>query len=164
MVHIAVLYFLVIWAWKSSAGWGLHPYLGVQITNGALGVQIEQIIPTKNTFQAAKKVHFLGFLEYPKMRTTWFSQISENEDYMPSSSLSAQCSHHIHKFPIMRTTYCTYCPHFRKSATFIHRSSKYMYLRAKYAKYKMATTKFSIWRHIVCEICPYPYFFDEILG
>ena len=28
-----------------------------------------------------------------------------------------------------------------------------MYLRAKYTKYKMAKTKFSIWRYIICEIC-----------
>ena len=33
-----------------------------------------------------------------------------------------------------------------------HRSSKYMYLRAKYTKYKMATTKFYIWRHIICDL------------
>ena len=34
-----------------------------------------------------------------------------------------------------------------------HWSSKYMYLIAKYTKYTMATTKFSIWRHEICEIC-----------
>ena len=28
-----------------------------------------------------------------------------------------------------------------------------MYLRAKYTKYKMAKTKFSIWRYVICEIC-----------
>ena len=28
-----------------------------------------------------------------------------------------------------------------------------MYLRAKYTKYKMAKTKFSTWRYVICEIC-----------
>ena len=28
-----------------------------------------------------------------------------------------------------------------------------MYLRAKYTKYKMAKTKFSIWRYVICDIC-----------
>ena len=69
------------------------------------------------------------------------SQISENEDYMPSVVLI-----------------------FGNSLLFTHRFSKYMYLMAKYTKYKMTTTKFSIWRHIICEICPFPYFFGKIPG
>ena len=28
-----------------------------------------------------------------------------------------------------------------------------MYLRVKYTKHKMARTKFSIWRYVICEIC-----------
>ena len=42
---------------------------------------------------------------------------------------------------------------FRNLRLFTHRSSKYMYLRAKYTEYKMAKTKFSIWRYVICEIC-----------
>ena len=51
--------------------------------------------------------------------------------------------------PKMRTTY-------GMQSSFLEirdRSSKYMYLRAKYTKYKMAKTKFSIWRYVICEIC-----------
>ena len=59
-----------------------------------------------------------------------YSQFSENEDYIPYVVLI-----------------------FGGSQLFTHRSSKYMYLRAKYTKYKMAKTKFSIWRYIICEIC-----------
>ena len=39
-----------------------------------------------------------------------------------------------------------------------------MYARAKYTKYKMATTKFSICRRMICEICSYLYFFGKIPG
>ena len=46
-----------------------------------------------------------------------------------------------------------FTPIFGNSPLFTHGSSKYMYLRAKYTKYTMATTKFSIWRHVICDIC-----------
>ena len=87
---LAVLYFLVIWVWKSSTGWKPH-IGGGKITNSALGAQIDQIecgflqispaitnsglenkkLPPKNTFLVAKKVHFSGF-----------SRISENGGYL----------------------------------------------------------------------------------
>ena len=38
-------------------------------------------------------------------------------------------------------------------ATFYLSFSKYMYLRATHTKYKMATTKLSIWKHVIYVIC-----------
>ena len=53
---------------------------------------------------------------------------------------------------------------FGNSRLFTHRSSKYMYLRAKYTKYKMAKTKFSIWRYVICEICKKKWVKSPISG
>ena len=145
-----------------SPGWWLYIW-GCRLQRVPWGSKLSKEYHPKTPFRP-QKGSFYGF-----------SRISENEDYMVFSNFRKWGLHAV--FLSQHTVFppCSrisenedYLPSvvlfFRKSLLFTHRFSKYMYLMAKYTKYKMTTTKFSIWRHIICEICPFPYFFGKIPG
>ena len=113
-------------------------------------------------------------LKPPKpLKYMYFEDLWVKGREFPKIKLQIVCYRHFRKFTNCRhTMLCSWI--FQNednkwfvtsfSQLFTHRSSKYMYLRAKYTKYKMATTKFSIWRHVICEICNKNWLKSHISG
>ena len=81
------------------------------------------------------------------MRTTWFGN-SRTAVFLSQHTVFPSCSRVSKNEDFISYVVLI----FGNLELFTHRTSKYMYLRAKYTKYKMATTKFSIWRHIICDL------------